>query len=179
MKNLRLTLVASPIITGVVIGLCSLTQWGAKHFFGIDLPIQNQLDIVRSRIGFNREFLLLAAQILIVAPVFEEILFRLVLFKLPVSLLRLKKAFGIAIVAMLSAAIFSAAHYPDWRAIAETHSMVWLPLSNAFLALFAFGLAQCWLYRKTTWLWSPMLAHFTFNLINLVLLVTLPAEYFS
>ena len=46
--------------------------------------------------------------------------------------------------------------------------------NNAFIALFFFGMAQCWLYRKTDRLWAPMLNHALFNLTNLVLLFILP-----
>ena len=45
----------------------------------------------------------------------------------------------------------------------------------AFLALFFFGLAQCWLYAKTDRIWCPMLNHFLFNLTNLILLIVIPA----
>ena len=44
----------------------------------------------------------------------------------------------------------------------------------AFLALFFFGLAQCWLYRKTDHIWCAILNHGLFNLTNLVLLFLLP-----
>lgn len=174
MKKLKLTLVASPIIAAAVIGLCCLTQWGAKVFFGIDLPVQNQLLVVRQSAGWNLQFLQILFLVLVFAPVFEEILFRLLLFKLPVKLLRLKKPALITLLAVIGSAVFSAAHYPDWNAIKATGAWTWMPLSNAFLALFAFGLAQCYLYRKTSWLWSPMLNHFIFNLINLILLFLFP-----
>lgn len=174
MKNLRFTFFASPFIAVAVIGLCYLTQWGAKAFFGIDLPLQNQLLVVKQNAGLNLNFLILVCQILLLAPILEEILFRLILFKLPVKLFRVRKAAIVVLLAAVGSAIFSAAHYPDWLAISRTGEMTWMPLSNAFLALFAFGLAQCWLYRKTTWLWSPMLNHFIFNLINLILLFVLP-----
>ena len=43
-------------------------------------------------------------------------------------------------------------------------------VNSAFIALFAFGIAQCWLYRKTNAIWSPMLNHALFNLTNLLLM---------
>ncbi|MBQ2630168.1 MAG: CPBP family intramembrane metalloprotease, partial [Kiritimatiellae bacterium] len=66
-------------------------------------------------------------------------------------------------LAVVVAALFSAAHYisqpfPD----------------SAFIALFFFGLAQCWLYAKTDRSWCPMLNHALFNLTNIVLLLVLP-----
>ena len=182
--NLRLTLKAWPVITAVTIGLCYLTQVVAKVVFGVDLPEQEQLQVVRQMAGWNWPFVKLVLGVLIVAPVFEETLFRLLLFKLPA------KAFGfvgrrglcrtflalVALLSVVSSAIFSTAHYPNWTAIASEHRMVWLPLSNAFLALWFFGLAQCWLYWRTTWLWSPILNHLLFNLTNLVLLFLVPAQ---
>ena len=63
------------------------------------------------------------------------------------------------LVIVISSALFSAAHY------------ISQPFPDAaFIALFFFGLAQCWLYAKTDRLWCPMLNHFLFNLTNLVLL---------
>ena len=64
---------------------------------------------------------------------------------------------------LISSALFSAAHYisqpfPD----------------SAFIALFFFGLAQCWLYKKTDRIWCAMLNHALFNLTNVVLLLVLP-----
>ncbi len=65
---------------------------------------------------------------------------------------------------MFSAAAFSAAHYIQ---------MPWP--NNAFIALFFFGLAQCWLYRKTDYLWCPALNHALFNTANLVLMFIVPS----
>ena len=64
---------------------------------------------------------------------------------------------------LLSSALFSAAHY-----IAQPFP------DSAFIALFFFGLAQCWLYSKTDHIWCPMLNHALFNLTNIVLLLVLP-----
>ena len=178
-NNLALTLKFWPLIALLTIGLCFLTEWVAKVIFGIELPEQASLkpilDQLRSAF-VDREHFVLAAKnlglILIFAPVFEEILFRLVLWKLPAKglvflaeKLRLEAvapAITVA-VAVLASAVFSAAHYLQ---------MPWP--NNAFVALFFFGLAQCWLYRKTSRLWCPMLNHFLFNLTNLVLLFILP-----
>jgi len=66
-------------------------------------------------------------------------------------------------LAVVSAALFSAAHY-----IAQPWP------DAAFLALFFFGLAQTWLYAKTKRIWCAMLNHALFNLTNLVLLFVVP-----
>ena len=47
--------------------------------------------------------------------------------------------------------------------------------NNAFVALFFFGMAQCWLYNKTGKLWTALLNHALFNLTNLILIFILPA----
>ena len=66
-------------------------------------------------------------------------------------------------IIFLSSLLFSAAHYlaQPWP-------------DAAFLALFFFGAAQCWLYLKTGRIVCAMLNHALFNLTNLVLLFVLP-----
>lgn len=161
--KLKFVLMVWPCVFVLTVALSLLTQW-AGGFFDIDFPEQTSLDLVRRCAGWNWQFLFLLAQVLVLAPVVEELLFRCVFFALPVSGLRnVEFARWIAIsFAVLSSALFSAAHYllapfPD----------------NAFLALFFFGLAQCWFYRRTGSLWCAMLNHFLFNVTNLVLLFIL------
>lgn len=153
------------------IGIAFLTQVGAKWLFGIDLPEQDQLLVVLRNAGWNLTFLKLLVMILVVAPVSEEIIFRLCLFRLPALAAGVftKSVIPVAVIAVIGSAVFSTAHYPDWVAIQRTKAWAWLPLSNAFIALFFFGLAQCWLYRKTKALWCPVLNHLLFNLTNLVI----------
>ena len=164
--NLRTTLRSWPAIAAATIGLCFLTQAVAK-LFGIDLPDQKNVEIVRQ--WLERAFespshfgmcAFLLAQVLVLLPAVEEAVFRLLLFKVPVKFAPgLKYAF-----AAVSSALFSAAHY-----IAQPFP------DAAFIALFFFGLAQCWLYDKTNRVWCPMLNHFLFNLTNLLLLFVVPA----
>ena len=169
--NLKTTLKAWPAIAAATIGLCFLTQGGAK-LFGIDLPDQQNVEIVRQWLvhAFDSPkkfgvcaFLLL--QVLVLLPAVEETIFRWLLVRLPTRIAA--KACGRAklemSLAVVSSALFSAAHY-----IAQPFP------DAAFVALFFFGLAQCWLYRKTDRIWCPMLNHFLFNLTNLVLLFVLP-----
>ena len=169
MKYLKLTLKAWPVIAIATIGLCFITQMAAG-WFGITLPDQNQVEVVRAHLMHTfeswRHFAnaaLLLAQILLLAPLLEETIFRL-----PTRWLR---HWGFWLV---SAALFSAAHYPDYLYLAQSGNLRWLPLSDAFLALFFFGLAQCWLYRRTGRLWCAMLNHALFNLTNLILLMLVP-----
>ena len=165
--NLKTTLKAWPAIAAATIGLCFLTQSVAK-LFGCDLPDQQNVDLVRQWMlhAFDsaKNFAVCAAllaQVLALLPAVEEIIFRWMLFRLPARHLPIP-AFHLAIAA-LSSILFSAAHYimqpfPD----------------SAFLALFFFGVAQCWLYSRTGRIWCPMLNHALFNLTNVVLLLVFP-----
>jgi len=56
----------------------------------------------------------------------------------------------------------------------KTGRLVFLGWNNAFIALFLFGMAQCWLYKTTSWLWSPILNHALFNATNVALIFILP-----
>ena len=175
MNTLSFTFKAWPVIALATIGLCYLTQTVAK-WFGIDLPDQKNIEVVKQLAGLNWRFAFLCLQVLIVMPALEELLFRGLLFKLPRKLFDMRhetgdmketqdtrhKA-GVIGLAILSSALFSAAHYlaQPWP-------------DAAFIALFFFGLAQCWLYRKTDRIWCAMLNHGLFNLTNLVLLFILP-----
>ena len=164
--NLKTTLKAWPVVTALTIGLCYLTQLVAG-WIGIELPDQANLELVRKYIGWNKTFILLCAQVLLVMPAVEELIFRWLAFMLPARIAA-KRTWGSSAadtLCILSSALFSAAHY-----IAQPFP------DAAFIALFFFGLAQCWLYRKTERIWCPMLNHCLFNLSNLVLLVLLPQQ---
>ena len=167
--NLKTTLKAWPLIAATTIGLCFLTQTVAK-FFGIDLPDQQNVELVRQWLfhAFDSAkhfgtcaFLLL--QVLVLLPAVEELIFRSLLFKLPMRIASKHPRRLACSLAAVSSSLFSAAHY-----IAQPFP------DTAFLALFFFGLAQCWLYAKTDRIWCSMLNHFLFNLTNLVLLFVLP-----
>ena len=170
MSSLKLTLKAWPVIAAATIGLCYLTPTVAK-WFGIELPDQANIEIVKRYAGWNLTFILLCAQVLILMPAIEELIFRFLLFKLPANWAS-KHQWGSGALAALtkttpwaifSSILFSAAHYlaQPWP-------------DAAFIALFFFGLAQCWLYKKTAHLWCAILNHGLFNLTNLVLLFILP-----
>ena len=186
LETFKLTLKAWPVIAAATIGLCYLTQLVAG-WFGIELPDQRNIDVVR-QCGLHAldslksfgVFAFLCAQVLVLLPAVEELIFRGSMFKLPLRTMgkwttddrrhptdgtgrSAEHRTASAVTAILSSALFSAAHYlfqpfPD----------------SAFIALFFFGLAQCWLYRKTNRIWCAMLNHGLFNLTNLVLLFILP-----
>ena len=174
MKALKTTLKAWPVIALITVALCYVTGAVAEFLFGIKLDSQASLDQVRNMIiwmvqrlcndaGLHWYFFKDLASLLwiilwlvAIVPVVEEVIFRWILWRLPKPGLQL-------VPAITSSALFSAAHYLK---------MPWP--NNAFIALFFFGMAQCWLYRKTDRLWAPILNHGLFNLTNLVLLFTLP-----
>ena len=178
MNKFSFTLKSWPVIAAATIGLCYLTQTVAK-WFGIELPDQANIEIVKRYAGWNKTFILLCAQVIILMPAIEELIFRYLLFKFPLRLL-LKRGgetpppqtsiptsgrgrLAPVALAIGSSILFSAAHY-----LAQPFP------DSAFLALFFFGLAQCWLYKKTGHLWCAILNHGLFNLTNLVLLFILP-----
>lgn len=157
MNNLKFTLKAWPVIATITFGVCFFTQQAAG-LFGIELPNQANLEIVRGMMGWNWRFAFLVLQILVIMPVIEELIFRL-----PVKALwKLPGKFIIPFAVLLSA-LFSAAHY-----IAQPFP------DAAFLALFFFGMAQTYLYKKTGAIVYPILNHTLFNLTNLVLLFIFP-----
>ena len=183
--KLKQTLKAWPVIALATIGLCYLTQLVAG-WFGVELPEQKNVGQIREmfRHAFEswRYFgasAINAALVLGLLPALEELVFRYLIFMLPVRFLRREgtarnysspacphagRGATLAIALMTSIA-FSAAHYimqpfPD----------------NAFIALGFFGFMQCWLYLKTDRLWCPILNHALFNLTNLILLLIIPIK---
>ena len=163
MNRLKFTLKAWPVVAAATIGLCYFTQ-AAASWIGIELPDQANLELVRKWAGWNKVFISLCVQVLVIMPAIEETVFRWLLFKLPRKFAGSRTWAAVAI-AVLSSALFSAAHY-----IAQPWP------DAAFIALFFFGLAQCWLYAKAERIWCPMLNHFLFNLTNLILLFLLPQQ---
>lgn len=156
MKNLKFTLKAWPVIAIATIGLCFLTEVIASAL-GIKLPPQPSLDAMLN----SRGWILVKnlALVLVAAPIIEELIFRGLLYRLPSKFLPK----GHAVFAVLAAVLFTSAHY------------IQMPFpDNALVALTFFGIAQCWLYKRTGAIWCPMLNHLLFNLTNLALLVIFP-----
>jgi len=79
-SNLHLTLKAWPVIAVATIGLCYLTQQVAS-WFGIALPDQQNIAIVKQHAGWNKTFVSLCFQILILLPVLEELYFRYFVYR--------------------------------------------------------------------------------------------------
>ena len=175
-KNLKTTLKFS---LATVIGasvLCVATEMVAKWCFGIELPVQSQVDFVKSYVGWNRVFAAIVAQAVLLMPTFEEIICRWLLWKLPLSLAHKWSGGGrIARVVLAAAgsALFAFAHYIDSALLATKREFALTGWNGAFVALFFFGMVQCLLYRKTDRLWCPALNHMLFNLVNIIGLLIL------
>ena len=104
-------------------------------------------------------------------PVIEEFIFRWFLVRMPARRLGLDTKTATVPLVVFSSSLFSFAHYIDYVSIINGRGFALTGWNPAFIALFFFGLAQCWLYRKTDRIWCPMLNHALFNLTNLVLLL--------
>lgn len=159
MKTVKTTLKAWPAIFLAAATLCVLTK-AVAALFGIDLPEQTSLELVKNAHGWK--LVKLCLYVLVAAPVLEEFIFRYLLFKLPCGLWRKIAHFEApgrfaAIVAAASSTAFVALHYGRLNPFPD----------NAFVALFFFGAAQCWLCRKCGTVFSSVLNHFLFNLTNL------------
>ena len=112
-----------------------------------------------------------AAWAVIAAPIYEEIIFRMGLFKFlcwvrrkydarrgrDVSLVR--REFPVA-AALVSGAVFAAVHL---------HAATFVPL-------WFLGVAFEWLYWRSGTIFSPMLCHFLFNVVNMCLCLLVGAE---
>ena len=169
-SKLHYTLKAWPVIAIATIALCYLTQLVAG-WFGITLNEQANVDTVRKVLAHAfdsaRYFCsaaIIVAEIVVILPAIEEVVFRWLLYKkccdwstrlIHHSTSILHSSFFILSSLVFSAAHYLAQHWPD----------------NAFVALFFFGLTECYLYRKTERLWCAILNHGLFNLTNLVLLL--------
>lgn len=173
-NRLLFTLRAWPVVTAATLALCYLTK-AVAGWIGVDLPDQQNVELLHGYMTHAFDSLamfcgaaILVVQVVAAMPVVEELAFRWLLDGLPRRLFarwrgeRGERLFG-CLTVLVSSVLFSAAHYvrQPWP-------------DAAFLALFFFGVAQCWLYRRTGRLWCAMLNHALFNLANLVLLLVLP-----
>lgn len=97
---------------------------------------------------------------IVVAPAFEEAVFRLVLFN------ALRKWWGFWPGAIVSSVLFGLAHaQPPFTAVM---------VASITFPLMIGGLVLCWVYAKTNNAWSSFLTHGAFNAITFVLLAINP-----
>ena len=176
---LKTTFKAWPVVFLSTIAICWVTENAARHLFGIELPSQSSIDIVKGAKGWA--LVQLVASVVLLAPLLEELVFRFLLFKLPQKcgeLLLPKLIYFLILfpilVAVLSSSLFSFVHYIDIPRLLKAHTLVLTGWNNAFLALFFFGMAQCWLYWKTKWLLAPVINHALFNATNLAIILLFP-----
>ena len=110
-----------------------------------------------------------AAIAVLLAPVLEELIFRMGLFRFclwggrrfkkeKVEVWNGPSSFPV-ISALISGAVFAAVHF---------HAATFVPL-------WFLGIAFAWLYWKSGTVFSSMLCHFLFNLVNLVLCLIIGA----
>jgi membrane protease YdiL (CAAX protease family) len=96
----------------------------------------------------------------VLAPAFEESVFRLVLFN------AMRQWWGFWPGAIVSSILFGLAHaQPPFT------SAMFLSIS---LPLAVGGIVLCWVYAKTNNAWSSMITHGGFNALSLILLVVFP-----
>lgn len=133
----------------------SLMSAGGRAL-GLDLQASN-LDLIRE--GFARFPVFLALFAVVLAPLYEELLFRRVLFG------RLWHAGWPVLGMALSSVIFALVH--------EMPGLNGKPAgSTAFLILVYAGMGAifAWVYRRTGTLWAPVAAHILNNAIALAVL---------
>jgi membrane protease YdiL (CAAX protease family) len=97
---------------------------------------------------------------IVLAPAFEESVFRLVLFN------AMRQWWGFWPAAIFSSILFGLAHAQP-------------PFTTAMLLSISFplmvgGIILCWVYAKTNNAWSSMITHGGFNALSLILLILFP-----
>ena len=163
---LKTTFKAWPIVFLSTIAICWVTENAARHLFGIELPSQSSIDIVKGAKGWALVQLVASVVLLFKLPqkcgelLLPKLVYFLILFPI--------------LVAVLSSSLFSFVHYIDIPRLLKAHTLVLTGWNNAFLALFFFGMAQCWLYWKTKWLLAPVINHALFNATNLAIILLFP-----
>ena len=145
------------VATGVIIG-SNLIAWLAKQA-GIE-PVPTNLALMEQAITRFPWFLALFAVVL--APAYEELLFRRVLFG------RLWQAGRPALGIVLSSLAFALVHE-----IPGTSANGPWEISQLWLVYGGMGAAFAWLYQRTGTLWAPIAAHGLNNGIALVALMFL------
>ena len=143
------------VATAVIIG-SNLIAWLARQG-GIE-PVPTNLALMEQAISRFPWFLAVFAVIL--APAYEELLFRRVLFG------RLWKAGRPVLGIVLSSLAFALIHE-----IPGTSANGPLEIAQLWLVYGGMGAAFAWLYQRTGTLWAPIAAHALNNGVALVALV--------
>lgn len=121
-------------------------------------PVPTNLDLMSRAVDQFPVFLMLFAVLL--APAYEELLFRRVLFG------RLLQAGRPALGMLLSSLAFALVHE-----IPGTSANGPLEIAQLWLIYGGMGAAFCWLYQRTGTLWAPIAAHALNNAVALGVLM--------
>ncbi len=143
------------VAVAVVLGSNGLSFLGRQ--FGVE-PVPTNLDLMNRSLQQFPWFLALFAVVL--APAYEELLFRRVLFG------RLWQAGKPWLGLVLSSLAFALIHE-----LPGTSANGPLQIALLWLVYGGMGAAFCWLYRRTGTLWAPIIAHATNNAVALASLV--------
>ncbi|WP_334179599.1 CPBP family intramembrane glutamic endopeptidase [Pseudoxanthomonas sp.] len=144
------------LAAGLATFLFSSLMSAAGRAQGLDLEPSN-LDVIKE--GFARFPVFLALFAVVLAPLYEELLFRRVLFG------RLWRAGWPVLGLVLSSLVFALVH--------ELPGLNGKPVgSTVFLILVYAGMGAifAWVYRRTGTLWAPIAAHILNNAIALAVL---------
>lgn len=134
------------------LGLGTLVEWMSP---GALEGLQDEFGALA--VGSPRDVALLAVGAILLAPLWEEVFFRGVLFA------GLQRRFGFLTSAVVSSALFALLHLEGFH------------LGGLYLLgqTMAHGIVLCWLYRRTGSLAAPVIAHMAHNTAALVLLSSL------
>jgi len=135
-SSLHLTLKAWPVIAVATIGLCFLTQQVAG-WFGIALPDQKNIEIVKAHAGWNKTFVLLCFQIVILLPAVEELYFRYFVYRRAQEPLAKRNL----LFSLIPTAAFCALAVGAWCSPQIHARMLAKVAAPAFFTAAAFGLA--------------------------------------
>jgi len=154
-SNLKLTLKVWPVIAVATIGLCFLTQQVAS-WFGIMLPDQKNIAIVKQWAGWNRTFVLLCFQILILLPMLEELYFRYFVYRrAQEELTKRNLLFALIPTAAFFALALGAWYNPKIRVLIppQMTSVFFLSLGFGLVVEYVVRVFLCRLVAKTS-VWS-------------------------
>ncbi|WP_436045419.1 CPBP family intramembrane glutamic endopeptidase [Pseudoxanthomonas sp. LjRoot143] len=144
------------LVAGLATFFFSTVMSAGGRALGLDLEPSN-LDLIRE--GFTRFPVFLALFAVMLAPLYEELLFRRVLFG------RLWQGGWPVLGLILSSLVFALVH--------ELPGLNGKPMgSTVFLILVYAGMGAifAWVYRRTGTLWAPIAAHILNNAIALAVL---------
>lgn len=152
LSKLRLIPLSIPVYLAIVpvIGMATLVyQWILKQQFGMDISMQEVAELISQSHAWVRVGFIVVA--VVVAPLYEELIFRGVLF--PYLVRRIGLSGGI----MAVSAVFALMHF---------HIPSALPL-------FLLSIALCLTYWRTGTLWTNIALHALFNGMTVVFLTML------